>query len=54
MVANEILGGGVVVSAQGQRGQLQPGRPALGPGRQRRHRRIREAVLEQPGRLGPG
>ena len=29
--------GGVVLSAQGQRGQLQPGRPPLGPGRQRRH-----------------
>ena len=34
--------GGIVVSAQGQRGQLQPGRPALGPGRQRCHRRIRQ------------
>ena len=48
--------GGIVVSAQGQRGQLQPGRPALGPGRQRRHRRIRQGrhrVLEQlPGLRG--
>ncbi len=49
-------GGGIVVAAQGQRGQLQPGRPAFGPGRQRRHRRIRQArrhLLEQlPGFCG--
>ncbi len=48
--------GGIVMSAQGQRGQRQPGRPALGPGRQRRHRRIRQGrrrVLEQlPGLRG--
>jgi hypothetical protein len=48
--------GGIVLPAQGQRGQLQPGRPALGPGRQRRHRRIRQSrrrVLEQlPGLRG--
>ena len=48
--------GGIVMSAQRQRGQRQPGRPALGPGRQRRHRRIRQRrrrVLEQlPGLRG--
>ena len=48
--------GRIVVPAQGQRGQRQPGRPALGPGRQRRHRRIRQGrrrVLEQfPGLRG--
>ena len=47
---------GILVSAQRQRGQLQPGRPALGPRRQRRHRRIRQGprrVLEQlPGLRG--
>ena len=47
---------GILVSAQRQRGQLQPGRPALGPGRQRRHRRVRQVrrhVLEQlPGLRG--
>ena len=46
--------GGILVPAQRQRGQLQPGRPPLGPGRQRRHRRIRESrrrVLEQLGGL---
>ena len=45
---------GIVVPAQRQRGQLQPGRPAFGPGRQRRHRRIgqgRRRVLEQLGCL---
>ena len=50
-------GGGIVVPAQGQRGQRQPRRPALGPGPQRRHRRIRQRrrhVLEQlPGLRGP-
>ena len=46
--------GGIVMPAQRQRGQRQPGRPALGPGRQRRHRRIgqgRPRVLEQLRRL---
>ena len=42
--------GGIVLSAQRQRGQLQPRCPALGPGRQRRHRRAGEGrgdLLEQ-------
>ena len=46
--------GGIGLSAQRQRGQLQPGRPALGPGRQRRHRPLRQRrrrVLEQFGGL---
>ena len=49
--------GGILVPAQGQRGQLQPGRPALGPGRQRRHRPIRQvrrSVPEQLRRFGGG
>ena len=45
--------GGIVVPAQGQRGQLQPGRPPLGPGRQRRHRRIRQGRRRVPEQL-PG
>ena len=42
--------GGIGLPAQRQRGQLQPRRPPLGPGRQRRQRRLRQGgrrVLEQ-------
>ena len=52
---------GIELAAQRQRGQLQPGGPALGPPRQRRHRRIGQGpagpgrrLPQQRGRLGGG
>ncbi len=50
--------GHVLLPAQRQGGQLQPGRPPLGPGHQRRHGRLGQrhvgpgpGLLQQPGRL---